>query len=481
MTTYLKGKTMKKFKFLFGGLILLFLSGCMFQNTEPEITPVKPNIEIKEPEKEAQPAITQVATTENKMALTFNGLANVKIMMDLLDELDRFGIKATFFIQGIRVAEDPELAHEIINRGHTVQNNTLNHVLTDNLTYDEAFVELELANKVFHEYLDIKPTYTRSRSGDSSKIFEEAVAQFDMKVVSNTINPQDSNMQSAEEIADYVKRFANRGAIIQLNTYVNPEIIPAIELIYQDATEAGYILSTLEDVYAGNYLKQDQDTLLTNNLQIQPNIEGVEPNIIYQFDTSEKEIVLTFDDWAGDQTTTAILDILDDYQVKANFFLIGSGVEKNPQLARLIFEHGHEVASHSYSHQVVTEMESELLQEDVVKSDQILSRALQDTPLNYFRSAQGIIDDETAKLVTGTGVDYIVLFDVASHDWNLSLTEDEVFERVVSRTEPGSIIGLHILDDSHVLNILPRVIEHYEKEGYTFKTISEMIEKYDWE
>lgn len=467
---------MKELKYLFGGIILFFLSGCIFQ-TEPEITSVKPMIEIKEQEKEPQSVITNVSTVEKKMALTFNGLGNLETMMDLLDELDRFEIKATFFLQGMRVAEDPELAQEIIKRGHTIQNNTLNHVLTDNLTYEEAFVELELANKVFHEYLDIKPTYARSRSGDTSSAFEEAAAQLDMKVVSNTINPKDSNMQSAKEIADYVKRFSNRGAIIQLNTYVNPEIVPAIELIYRDATEAGYKLTTLEDVYAGNYVSQDPP--MTNNLQIQPNLEGVEPNIIYQFNTTEKEIVLTFDDWAGDQTTSAILDILDNYQIKANFFLIGSGVEKNPQLARLILDHGHEVASHSYNHQVVTEMEPELLQEDVVKNDQVLSHALQEKPFNYFRTAQGVIDDESAKLITATGVDHIVLFDVASHDWDLSITEEEVFERVVTRTGPGSILGLHILDDSHILNVLPRIIEHFEEKGYTFKTISEMIEKYD--
>lgn len=473
----MKVKLMHNYKFIFVGLILFFLSGCIFQDVETEIVSVKPMIEIQEPEKESQSVIKNIITVDKKMALTFNGLATSETMIALLDELDRFEIKATFFLQGMRIAEDPEVANEIIKRGHTVQNNTLNHVLTDNLTYEEAFVELELANKVFDDFLDIQPAYTRSRSGDSSIVFEKAAAQLDMTVVSNTINPKDSNMQSAREIADYVKRFASRGAVIQLNTYINPEIIPAIELIYQDATEAGYTLTTLEDVYAGSYISQDPPP--TNNLQIQPDIEGVEPNIIYQFDTTEKEIVLTFDDWAGDQTTSAILEILDHYEIKATFFLIGSGVERNPQLARLILDHGHEIASHSYHHKVVTEMEPELLQEDVVKNDQVLSYALQEKPANYFRTAQGVIDGETAKLITATGVDHIVLFDVASHDWDLSLTEDEVFERVVTRTGPGSILGLHVLDDSHVLNVLPRIIEYYEEKGYTFKTISKMIELYD--
>src|SRR5699024_6130878 len=127
------------YKFIFVGLILFFLSGCIFQDVETEIVSVKPMIEIQEPEKESQSVIKNIITVDKKMALTFNGLATSETMIALLDELDRFEIKATFFLQGMRIAEDPEVANEIIKRGHTVQNNTLNHVLTDNLTYEEAF------------------------------------------------------------------------------------------------------------------------------------------------------------------------------------------------------------------------------------------------------------------------------------------------------------------------------------------------------
>lgn len=472
---------MKLLKFLLGCTVLIILSGCLFENSSVDIIPITPTIEVpeKDDEKIAREVMTQIMTTEKKMALTFNGLADPNTMILLLDELDRFDLKATFFLPGMRIAEDPEISKEILKRGHTVHNNTYNHVLVDDLTYEEAFLELELANKVFLDHLGVEPEYARSRSGDSSKAFEDAAAQLDMQVVSYSINPKDSNMQSAIEIADYINRFAKRGAIIELNTHINPEIIPAIEQIYQNASDAGYELTTLDNVISGKY--STQNNLVSNNLTVQTNMKDINPKIIDRFKTTEKELVLSFDDWANDYTISTVLDILNQHQIKANFFLIGSGVEKTPQLARLIYENGHEIASHSYNHEVVTDMEALALQRDIVKNDKILSDALQVKPLNYFRPAQGLIDDETARLISSTGVEYIILFDVASHDWNLDLTEDEVFQRVIERTQPGSIIGLHILDESHILNVLPRIIEHYQDKGYVFKTISEMIEKYDEE
>ncbi|WP_245823433.1 polysaccharide deacetylase family protein [Metabacillus halosaccharovorans] len=466
---------MKKFHIVFFCLLVMTLTGCAFKKSEPEITAVSPKMEIPQKEKEAKPAITQIATTEKKMALTFNGLSDKETMLNLLEELDRLGIKSTFFLQGMRVAEDPELAKEILARGHTIQNNTLNHVLPNKLNYEEAYVEVALANKIFQEHLNIQPSYIRSRSGDSSQSLEEAAAQLDMQVISNTINPQDSKMQSAEDIAAYIKQFSNRGAIIQLNTYINPEVIRAIKLIYNDAVASGYTLTTFEEVEKGNYLTEEKPS--TNHLAVNPDYEESKPTIIHKFSTKDKEIALTFDDWASDEGISKVLDILDTYHIKSTFFLIGTGVEKNPQLAKLIVERGHEVASHSYSHKVVTEMDPLDLQEDIVKNDQVLSYALQEKPVNYFRPTQGILDTKSAKAITATGIDYIIQYDVTSLDWDMSRSDQEIFNRVVDRVEPGSIITMHILDKSHTVTVLPSIIENLQQKGYTFRTISEMITK----
>lgn len=466
------GYVVKRYIFWSLCLVLVIITGC--SNKAEEAEAVKPEIEIPPNEIESEESISKIMTTDKKIALTFNGMADEETMTSLLERLNQLQIHATFFVQGVKIAEEPEIAEMILENGHTIQNNTLNHILVEPIDYEEAYTELYLTNKVIQENLDITPQFARSRSGDTSPFFESAAAQLDMQVVTNTINPRDGDMQSAEEIAEYVRGFMNRGAIIQLNTYLNPEIIDAVSLIKKDAEEAGYELTTLEAVVESAYTNPNKE-IETNKLAVNQDYDQASPQVIENFQTDEQEVVLTFDDWAGDETLSIILDILDDYQIKATFFVIGKGVEANPQLARLIIDRGHEVASHSYNHLVVTEMNSLELQEDLVKADQVISNALQEKPKNYFRPAQGLLDDSSANTIAATGIDYIVLYDIASLDWDLNRSEDEIYKRVVDNVESGSIIGMHISDESHTIRVLPRIIENILMRGYTFKTVSEMI------
>lgn len=172
-----------------------------------------------------------------------------------------------------------------------------------------------------------------------------------------------------------------------------------------------------------------------------------------------------------------MLDILRKYEIKSTFFLIGSGVEKNPQLAKMIVEEGHEVASHSYYHLDVTKMTPEDLQDDLVKAHRALTYALQEPPLLYFRPAQGIMDERTAKIITAAGIKTIAMYDIASFDWNLEYTAQDIYDRVMSRVGPGKVIVMHILDGTNTVEALPLIIEKLQQDGYSFSKMSTWIEE----
>ncbi len=93
---------------------------------------------------EKSKGIPFVYTTKRELALTFNGMADSKKMKQLLDALDKQQIKATFFLPGMRVAEEPNLAKEIAARGHEVENNTLNLLDLSKLPYDKISSEIKL-------------------------------------------------------------------------------------------------------------------------------------------------------------------------------------------------------------------------------------------------------------------------------------------------------------------------------------------------
>ncbi|MFF2178081.1 polysaccharide deacetylase family protein [Lysinibacillus sp. NPDC058147] len=460
-------------------LFILFLAGCQSSTQNNQVKPVDSTIEVKEHDGTMSDSYSHVSILSPKVALTFNGLAEKETMQKLLKVLDQFNMKATFFVEGTRVAQDPELVKDILAKGHEVENGTLTFPEMTELNYEETYKEIYLTNQVFEEHLGYTPKYVRSRSGDSTDNMRLATKALNMKgVVESSINPKDRNMQSAEEIVDYIHRFINSGSVIHLNTYINPAIIDVVPLLSQLGEEKGYIFSTVTDILDEQYLVKSLEEIEGYDaIKMNSDYENVKPNMYYRKNTSKKEISLTFDDWASEKRIKEILDVLDKYNVQSTFFLIGKGVEKNPQLARLIVERGHEVASHSYYHLDVTTMTPEELQNDVVMAHQALTYAIQEEPLLYFRPNKGVINEESAKIIAATGVESIAMYDIASFDWNLEYTPRDIYNRVMTRVAPGKVIVMHILDGTKTVEALPLIIEKLQKDGYSFAKMSTWIEE----
>lgn len=463
---------------LCGLLIILFLAGCQ-SATQETIHPIDSSIEVKKSDGSQSEVISHANIVVPKVSLTFNGLADNDTMKLLLTKLDESNMKATFFLDGMRVAQEPELVKDILKRGHEVQNGTLTFPDISTLNYEQTYEEIMLTNQIFEEHLGYTPKFVRSRSGDVTDNMRLAAKALDMKaVIGLSINPLDRKMQSAQELINYISKYIDRGSIIHLNTYINPAIIDAIPLLAQLAKERQYTITTLSDLLDERYLTKSVEEIAGYDA-VSPNLnyEQVKPNLYYRKETTKKEIAITFDDWAHEKRVKEVLDVLRKYNIKSTFFLIGSGVEKNPQLAKMIVEEGHEVASHSYYHLDVTKMTPEELQADLVKAHQALTYALQEPPLLYFRPAQGIMDERTAKIITAAGIKTIAMYDIASFDWNLDYSAQDIYDRVISRVAPGKVIVMHILDGTNTVEALPLIIEKLLEDGYSFSKMSTWIEE----
>lgn len=463
---------------LCGLLIILFLAGCQ-SSTKETIHPVDSSIEVKKSDGSKSEVISHANIVVPKVSLTFNGLADNDTMKLLLTKLDESKMKATFFLDGMRVAQEPELVKDILKRGHEVQNGTLTFPDVSTLNYEQTYEEIMLTNQIFEEHLGYTPKFVRSRSGDVTDNMRLAAKALDMKaVIGLSINPLDRKMQSAQELINYISKYIDRGSIIHLNTYINPAIIDAIPLLAQLAKEREYTITTLSDLLDERYLTKSVEEIAGYDA-VSPNLnyEQVKPNLYYRKETTQKEIAITFDDWAHEKRVKEVLDVLRKYNIKSTFFLIGSGVEKNPQLAKMIVGEGHEVASHSYYHLDVTKMTPEELQADLVKAHQALTYALQEPPLLYFRPAQGIMDERTAKIITAAGIKTIAMYDIASFDWNLDYSAQDIYDRVISRVAPGKVIVMHILDGTNTVEALPLIIEKLLEDGYSFSKMSTWIEE----
>jgi polysaccharide deacetylase family protein (PEP-CTERM system associated) len=84
-----------------------------------------------------------------------------------------------------------------------------------------------------------------------------------------------------------------------------------------------------------------------------------------------------------EEPTILLLNILDSYQVKGTFFVLGWLAERNPDLVKKIFDAGHEIASHGYEHTMVTKMTPEEFRKDIRKSKNILENIVDTVVLGY--------------------------------------------------------------------------------------------------
>ena len=151
------GEYMKKISYALLSCVLL--AGCAGEEGQP-VTKAHEKITIPQPAKQAVEPVSQVKIPEKLIALTFNGLADDTTMDRLLNELKTNDLKATFFIPGVEVAERSAIVKRILHEGHDIENNTLNFVMPEKLSYEEAYLEISLANKVMKEiYADYFKTF----------------------------------------------------------------------------------------------------------------------------------------------------------------------------------------------------------------------------------------------------------------------------------------------------------------------------------
>jgi polysaccharide deacetylase family protein (PEP-CTERM system associated) len=115
------------------------------------------------------------------------------------------------------------------------------------------------------------------------------------------------------------------------------------------------------------------------------------------YQVSSFESVVRFEDWDRhesrvERNTCRILDLLDEHQTKATFFVLGWVAERQPELVRTIYERGHEVASHGYAHRRIYTQIPEQFREETRKSKGILEDIIGQKVVGYRAASYSITE-----------------------------------------------------------------------------------------
>ncbi|WP_432939717.1 polysaccharide deacetylase family protein [Kribbella sp. CA-253562] len=182
-----------------------------------------------------------------------------------------------------------------------------------------------------------------------------------------------------------------------------------------------------------------------------------------------KYVVLTFDDGPDPKYTPQILDILDRYDAKATFFVVGAEVKRHPELARTLHERGHSVQNHTWSHADLSTLSWAAFQREVKNTDaQIQART--GRTAGCLRPPYGARNGLVDRRAAGLGKQ-LVLWDIDSRDWTRPGVA--AIERLVTtKVHSGSIVLFHDGggDRRQTVAALPKVLQTLKAKGFGFRT-----------
>ncbi|MDQ2776914.1 MAG: glycosyltransferase [Acidobacteriota bacterium] len=207
----------------------------------------------------------------------------------------------------------------------------------------------------------------------------------------------------------------------------------------------------------------------------------------------EKLLCLTFDDGPDDRYTPAVLDILKQHHVPATFFVVGVNAEQFPNLIKREYAEGHEIGNHTYTHPNIAAT-SALRTELELSTTQRIIENLLGVSTTFFRppynaDSEPTTPEEIEPIRRAQLYGYATISEtIDPRDWERGITSDAIVTEV--KNEIASSISEHDEASSHIillhdaggnrsatLTALPRIIDFYQKQGYRFALIGELLSK----
>lgn len=182
-----------------------------------------------------------------------------------------------------------------------------------------------------------------------------------------------------------------------------------------------------------------------------------------------KYVALTFDDGPSGKYTRQLLDGLYDRGVQATFLLCGYRMQDYPDITQRIFEEGHEIGFHGYSHKTMKGMSRRGIAAEIMDSEALLPEGCEPA---FLRPPGGTVNDAVRQVAEARGL-AILSWSVDPRDWATNDTA-AIETAVLDKVKDGDIILLHDMTVSSVRAALD-IVDTLLEEDFEFVTVSELV------
>jgi peptidoglycan-N-acetylglucosamine deacetylase len=199
-------------------------------------------------------------------------------------------------------------------------------------------------------------------------------------------------------------------------------------------------------------------------------LKKIYSSYLWDIETKEKIIYLTFDDGPHPVATPFVLDELKKYNAKATFFCIGKNVAEHPKIYKRILDEGHQVGNHTQNHLNGWESNNDIYLNDITAATNHIDSEL-------FRPPYGRIKIAQAKRISKAlqkKDSKIVMWGVLSGDFDTAVSKERCLRNVIANTKSGSIVVFH--DSEKAWNkmsyCLPLFLKEFISRGFAFEKIN---------
>ncbi|MGM9532131.1 polysaccharide deacetylase family protein [Intestinibacter sp.] len=199
-------------------------------------------------------------------------------------------------------------------------------------------------------------------------------------------------------------------------------------------------------------------------------------NIIKNNSNNQMKIAITFDDGPHPKETDKILDILEKYNAKATFFVVGKHVKWYTDAVVRASKDGHEIGNHTYNHPDISNLSQEQIKQEIKLCEDIIIEKTGQKP-KLFRPPFGNYNEQSlSKLSEDLGYTVVLWSGVDVKDWK-NPPSDQIADKVINNVKSGDIILLHDYGTNSTVEALDKILASLTEKGYKFVTVSELLEE----
>lgn len=268
---------------------------------------------------------------------------------------------------------------------------------------------------------------------------------------------------SNDDIDNYISGYLNYDSYIDGNVIIDYDIYDNDNLYY---------LTFYKYFWNDNVVSDGSDSFVidtSNNSVSRINKTNYEYDVVInrKIDKSKKMIALTFDD-GPNYNTSKVIDVLNKYDIKATFFVLGSRAINNKDILKKMADSGMEIGNHTYNHLLLTKYDENKIRSEIEDTSEVIYSATKKRP-KLLRPSYGSVNNKIKKVANMP----IIIWDIDTLDWKYHNSK-RITSRVVNKVRDGDIILMHDIYSAS-LNALSNIISILQDNGYEFVTIDELF------